>query len=715
MKIINGQLYKTLRPKTGKIYVVGGELYGVLLYPAEGADTETAQGGASATVTVSAQGTGSKSMQGGSNATGTVVTPQGSGIKSTQGSSTATGTAVSAQATGVKVLSGSSTTAVEVAANGAGVKTAQGGVSATVTITPQGSGIKATQGGSNATGTVISAQGSGIKSAQGSSTAAGVVVSAQGSGVRVINVAQGGSTATVTITAQAAGVKVISAGSSVAVEVAAEGAGVKVLSGGANATGVVVSAQGTGIKSTQGGSEASFTITNQGGGQKSAQGSSEANFTIAPQGTGSKSTQGSATSTVTITAQGAGMRVINAIQGGSTATGAVISAQGAGLKVISAGSNATVTIAAQGAGVRVRQGGSEATGVVVSAEGKFAVLETTLVPLGVFWSGDWDAPEGELYATTTGRDRLELLRQTTYSTSTVQQDRTLYELAIAVLTDAGLTATEYLVDAELQDYAVPYSYFESQSHREALRKIAEACLGQVYCDREGIVRIEGPSYLQAANDPVLTITQDDYFSKSNPVKWSEIANYIEVETQPLLPDTAQEMYRSNDPVPISAGETKTITAFYNESPCIDAVASIEGTGTITEATYFAWGATVKVASATDGEFTLIINAKPLKVLNKEKAIAQDSQSIIDNGKIRYGFPANPLVQTLAVAQAIADGLLQFANPRRDVSLSWRGNPAVLLGDKAAIVDRQETASYFVTKQELEFDGTLRAKLEGRKA
>ena len=37
------------------------------------------------------------------------------------------------------------------------------------------------------------------------------------------------------------------------------------------------------------------------------------------------------------------------------------------------------------------------------------------VPLGVFWCGDWEAPEDELYAQTRGRDRLELLRKSTYS------------------------------------------------------------------------------------------------------------------------------------------------------------------------------------------------------------------------------------------------------------------------------------------------------------
>ena len=362
------------------------------------------------------------------------------------------------------------------------------------------------------------------------------------------------------------------------------------------------------------------------------------------------------------------------------------------------------------------------------------------VPLGTFWSGDWDIPENDIYAATTGRDRLELLRKSTYSNSVVQQNKTLYELAEMVLQDAGLTSEEYWIDTELQEYIIPYAYFDTQSHREALRKIAEACLGQVYCDRNGIIRIEGPSYTEnrakqaigtyflegaypAETDAVEAygIGPDDYFSKNNPLKWSEIANYIEVETQPLRPDVEQEVYRSNDPVSITAGQTKTITAFYNSTPCIDAVASIEGTGEIVDATYYAWGATVKVYSDTAGTFALIINAKPLKVLNKEKAIAQDEQSITDNGKLRYEFPKNPLVQTLDIAQRIADKLLQYyKDPRRDVSIEWRGNPALELGDIITVPDYQRNnvdsrGYYYITKQELEYDGSLRATLEGRRA
>ena len=67
------------------------------------------------------------------------------------------------------------------------------------------------------------------------------------------------------------------------------------------------------------------------------------------------------------------------------------------------------------------------------------------VPLGVFWSGDWSAPEDGVYAQTTGRDRLELLRKSTYSTSQVQMNKTLYDLAQNILQDAGLTEEEYYI------------------------------------------------------------------------------------------------------------------------------------------------------------------------------------------------------------------------------------------------------------------------------
>ncbi len=333
------------------------------------------------------------------------------------------------------------------------------------------------------------------------------------------------------------------------------------------------------------------------------------------------------------------------------------------------------------------------------------------VPLGTFWSLDWDSPDDSLEATVTARDRMELLRKGTYQTSQVQQNKTLYQLAEGVLQDAGLSSSEYIIDTDLQSIVIPYAWFNPVAHREALRLIAEAGLAAAFQNRDGKIQIE--SFLISGDEPVLEITEDDYFPPLRaPSRQDQVANEIIVETQPLRPDVEQEVYRSNDPVPITAGQTKTITAFYNSTPCIDAAATIEGVGAIVDATYYAWGATVKVYGSANGIFNLVINAKPLTVQNKERATARDDASILENGVLRYEFPANPLVQTLAQAQAIADALLaSVKEPRRDIEVDWRGNPALLLGDRVTVKGKD----YHVIRQELNWQGYFEAYLTGRKA
>lgn len=118
---------------------------------------------------------------------------------------------------------------------------------------------------------------------------------------------------------------------------------------------------------------------------------------------------------------------------------------------------------------------------------------TSWVPLGVFWTGEWHIPENDVYAKVIARDRLEMLRNTNYSTSTVLENATLYELAEEVLLAAGLKAEDFYIDPALSAYVIPWSYFDSKNSREVLRQIAEACLGQVYCDRDGVLRVEGGS------------------------------------------------------------------------------------------------------------------------------------------------------------------------------------------------------------------------------
>lgn len=340
-------------------------------------------------------------------------------------------------------------------------------------------------------------------------------------------------------------------------------------------------------------------------------------------------------------------------------------------------------------------------------------ISTIWVPLGIFWSTEWQAPEDTVVATITGWDRLELLRKSTFSTSQTMQNKTLYELAEIVLQDAGLTAEDYAIDVALQSITVPWAWFEPVNHREALRTIAEAGMATAYADRDGVIRII--PFAASETDPILEIGPDQYFKADNPARYGQVANEVIVETQPLrLVDTAEEVFRSNEPVTVLAGQTVSLTVFYNEKPVIEAVASLEGaTNTIVQsAIYYGWGANITLYNPGAGSenVTVVIGGKLLKVLNKERAVARDETSIIDLGVLRYEL-TNPLVQTWTMAQQLANLILvTVSSPRRDIDIDWRGNPALELGDRIS----SKSGEFVVIRNELDWAGALRAKLSGRK-
>lgn len=339
---------------------------------------------------------------------------------------------------------------------------------------------------------------------------------------------------------------------------------------------------------------------------------------------------------------------------------------------------------------------------------------TEYVPMGTFWSTEWQAQDDTVEASVVARDRLEQLRKSTYQSSVVVTDTTLYDLAVTVLEDAGMSDGEYYVDPALQAFAVPYAWFEPVSHREALRLIAEAAIAQVYCDRDGTVRVDG--YGAGMGQAVAQeITADDYMRLDNPMRPDQVANEIIVDTKPLRPAAGpEEVYRSNEPISVAAGQSVTVTVHYSKTPVIDAAATVGGAAvTITGATYYGWGAEVTLQNpGASAAVTLVVTGTPLTVQSKERAIARDATSITDHGVLRYEFPPNQLVQTFTMAQQIADQILASAkDARRDLTVDWRGNPALELGDLVTIKGRD----YHIIRQEIDWAGALSARTVGRKA
>lgn len=225
---------------------------------------------------------------------------------------------------------------------------------------------------------------------------------------------------------------------------------------------------------------------------------------------------------------------------------------------------------------------------------------------------------------------------------------------------------------------------------------------------------------------VYVINADEIFARDQPSRGQVVANHIEVWVNPLKPkEEPEEVYRSKDPVTIPAGQTQTITIQFDDEPVTDPSVTLEEAGanlSIASVRYYAWGAdvTIQNSGSTDQTCIIVATGRPLEVTGREKVVREDPVSIQENGLKKYEFD-NPFVQDRKTAEMIAERLLSYANARRDISIEWRGDPALQLADIVMIPEYQrkgldQRGIFYVTKQELEFGGGrgLRAKLEGRK-
>jgi len=120
--------------------------------------------------------------------------------------------------------------------------------------------------------------------------------------------------------------------------------------------------------------------------------------------------------------------------------------------------------------------------------------------------------------------------------------------------------------------------------------------------------------------------------------------------------------------------------------------------------------------ANTGTFKIKVDGIRYSFKGSTIKTAFDTPSITENGKKTYRFPNNYLVQTDTVAQIIADNLLaSYHLPRRDLTLNWRGTPALELGDTINVPTYgAKTANYVVYKNKFDFDGGLKCTTSARK-
>jgi hypothetical protein len=238
---------------------------------------------------------------------------------------------------------------------------------------------------------------------------------------------------------------------------------------------------------------------------------------------------------------------------------------------------------------------------------------------------------------------LDAIPSVSVMTVNISQIATAYRLAYDVLTDAGLTASEYLIDAELLEFYIPYAWLYKSSHQQALKQVIKLVLGNCYTDRSNRIHVDGPSHAQtpAANQ---TITARSYYPGRKLIPFTgQLPTQVEVYGNPLVPTSqVEEVYRLNA-LTLQAGEAKTYTCFYTtfytQNPIYNCSASLElaSDGTIiTSQEYFAWGAKTTVSTNIDCTFNLVISGYPLKVKGRfNELVYLGNTTTVDTGMTRF--------------------------------------------------------------------------------
>lgn len=320
--------------------------------------------------------------------------------------------------------------------------------------------------------------------------------------------------------------------------------------------------------------------------------------------------------------------------------------------------------------------------------------------VGAYYLTDWRSDDSALTATFTARDMLDVLADGIYRKGKYQT-ATLYDLAVDVLTDAGVT--DYSIDTALQSITtigcVPLC-----SHREALQTIAIAGMSVCYCNNVGTLIIKQLTTATTGktlgfntqyNSPLITLgklynTIDVLFYNYNPRVGSETV-YSGVYTINGTVDVWIEYIDIKCPA-------QTVSAIVSG-----------GSAVLNSATYYSNAAKLNITAT--GDVTITATGTVLDVSN---SLYRYTDPLTPSAEQLYILKFdNRLVSSKTIASNITVWALAEAKKRYNYELNWIQNPMFEPGDIVTVQDDfSANKKMRITEQQLRFNGAFEGKTLG---
>ena len=334
--------------------------------------------------------------------------------------------------------------------------------------------------------------------------------------------------------------------------------------------------------------------------------------------------------------------------------------------------------------------------------------------LGTFYSDEWQISQDSQWVKCNAVDRLMRLQGKIYVGFPLANNATMYEITEDILQKGGLKASEYVISETLKDMVIPTAFIPKMSVWDALQEIANAGLCKIYMDRKDrtIVRAES----EPSVDETVKIQPSNMFTYTSNVTLTEFANSITVEYCDIslsddLVDTAEVE------VQLNPYESKEVACDYTTDIAYASAVSNNVNVRISNFSSGVNACTMTIRNSSSSVVTAIITISGNAIeINSKTLTKQDEESVDNFGVVEYSHPASELVQSLGHAEYIADILLgKMKANQGNITTTWRGNPALQLGDNYECEDRfGDTNKLICEYNKFSYDGGLKQETRGRK-
>jgi len=351
--------------------------------------------------------------------------------------------------------------------------------------------------------------------------------------------------------------------------------------------------------------------------------------------------------------------------------------------------------------------------ITIQAGYQYSDGTTELIPLGTFYTMEWDASGPSATTTIKAQDRMKRLRELTYISAPMSVNKSVDTLIASALVGAGYTPADYVLSTSL--YNVPYAWADpNKTFYDYITTLAGAAGGAVYVDEMNRFRFVGQPQLGFSGSPPLAVSLTDLNAIiSIKDKWSEgdLRNKFIVKSNAMNVAASAVVWSLQETLSVPASSSLSITVYF-QNPCVNvtggtltagAGVSISGLTSYAQSAVIVFGNSSGSAQNISG-YTILGQA--LTNNGQVTAIAEDTALELQEG-IRATSINNLYIQNYATALQLAVELLAYhKNSLPRIHVDSIGLPHLQLGDFINVVSTAAAINntYILYRHEFTYDG-----------